>query len=59
MNGKSMSMSGIIESVMTMGRAIFVPTSFEEPLANMYPRAMCPTANEAAASCFGKLILAD
>jgi len=54
-----MSMSGIIESVMTMGRAIFVPTSFEEPLANMYPRAMCPTANEAAASCFGKLILAD
>ena len=48
-------MSGMIESTMTRGRIILVPKSLEEPLARMYPSAMCPTANEAVASYFGNL----
>jgi len=40
----SMSASGIMDSVKMSGMLRFVPSSFEDALPRMYPRARCPTA---------------
>jgi len=39
-----MSASGIMDSVKMSGMLRFVPSSFDDVLPRMYPRARCPTA---------------
>lgn len=50
--GMRMSMSGMTDSVRTMGMLIFVLRTFANALLKTYPSAKCPTANDSFPSLF-------